>query len=117
MNKTAILKALEPVLKNWRALALCAAALLVAGFLFYLWAYDRGKSACEASIAKANLTATEDASKANQTALGKELNAQAGRIKEHGDLKRTIDDAKNSDADDPAPALDQLFYDRLRNPR
>lgn len=107
-------KLLDFVLKNWRALALCVAALLIAGFLFYLWAYERGKAACESKVANANLEASETVSKANQDALAKEIQDQAARIKTHTEIKRAIEESHDQNADDPAPDLDQFFYDRLR---
>lgn len=103
-----------PLLKNWRALALCAAALLLAGFLFYLWAYGRGEAACKLGQANANQLATDIQAQANQAALGEELQDTILRVKKHTDMTRTIQDAKNPDDDDPAPALDQSFYKRLR---
>lgn len=103
-----------PILKNWRALALCATALLIAGFFFYLWAYGRGEAACQTGLANANTEATAKQAAANQGALGREMKAAQDRAKTHSDIARTITDAKDEDADSPAPDLDQRFYERLR---
>ena len=105
---------LEPILKNWRILALSCAALLVAGFLLYMLGRSHGHAACEAGYAAANLEATQDHAKANSDALAKEMKATTERVKAHTDRKRAIEENTDATADDIAPALDQLFYDRLR---
>lgn len=108
------LKLLDYLKNNWRALALRAAALLIAGLLFYMWAYERGKSACEAAYATANLKAVNDSAKANQDALAKELSEREKRVRKHEANKQAIEGNNHATDDDPAPAIDQLFYDRLR---
>lgn len=109
-----IQKMLAPILDNWRTLALCAAALLIAGFLFYAWSYERGVRSCEAGYATANQKAVEDAATANQSALAREIKASANRARQHTEINKAIEDSHDETADDPAPYLDQLYYDGLR---
>jgi hypothetical protein len=106
---------LASLLANWRLLALSGAALLLAGFLFYGWAYERGASACEVRVAAATLKATKDNAAANQKALGREIREASDRAKAYAELRHAVSSGENdATLDLAAPGSDQLFYDRLR---
>lgn len=101
-------------LKNWKLSLLTGFALLIAGFFFYQWAYERGAHAVKIEIEKLNAAAARQEGDANRRALSSEIREAENRTREHTELDITIGNAHEPGADDPAPALDQLYYDRVR---
>lgn len=105
---------LATLLKNWRTLAISCVALLIAGFLFYGWAYQRGAAACESAHAAASLKAAQDMASANSAALGRELAATRDRARAAAQIEANIEASHEQNDDDPAPAIIQRTFDELR---
>lgn len=105
---------LDFIKNNLMALALAILLLVAAGFSLYLWGYHRGYDRCDAEHAATSLLAVQTNATANQNALAMELQATALRTESHTKLHQEIEVHNAPDDDKSAPAIDQLFYDRLR---
>lgn len=106
--------ALTFLLKNWRTLALSCAALLLAGFLFYAWSYNRGESACESRHAAAALALTEKNADANADAAAREIKAVERRTEARTRILTDVEKSHEENDDSPAPVIVQRAFDGLR---
>lgn len=88
--------------------------IFVCSAFSYIKGYNDGESSKDAEIANANTKAVLESVAVTEKAVNYYMDERFKGIINHTKMKTKLEDIKDENADSPAPAIDQLFYDSMR---